>query len=259
MKFPVIALLTDFGDENYFVSSMKAVIVNINPLARIIDITHKIPSYDIYSGSFNIFAVYRYFPSKTIFLIVVDPEVGSSRKILLAEAGDYYFIAPDNGILSLVLQREKKRRIRAIKNDKFFLHEAGRTFDGRDRMAPVAAWLSNGVSCGEFGPEIKSYKKIDIKPHSIKDNEIIGRVLYIDKFGNLITDIPSEMVASKADIVIAGKIISNFEKNYVSAKKGEIFFLKGSLGFIEIALKEDSVSDKLKVRVRDEVKVRIRR
>lgn len=257
--------MTDFGEDDYFVASLKGVILKINPSARIIDITHHIPSFDINAGGFILLSSYRYFPAQTIFLIVVDPGVGTSRRILLAEAENYFFIAPDNGILSLVLEKEEIKQLIEVTNGKYFLPELSRTFEGRDKMAPTAAWLSKGISCKEFGPEAASYKKLRTQKPQIKGNEIIGHILYRDKFGNLITDISTRMLdlfrektgEKKFRLYTRGMKISSFAQSYSSAKKGELLFLAGSVGTIEIAAREESASEKIMARVGDEVRIRV--
>lgn len=259
--------MTDFGEDDFFVASLKGVILKINPSVWIIDITHRIPSFDIQTTGFILLASYKYFPPQTVFLVVVDPGVGSERKILLARTKEYYFIAPDNGVLSFVLEEEKVEDLREITNEKYFLAYLSHTFEGRDRMAPAAAWISKGVSCSELGPAKTSFEKLDVEKPQLVGTEIVGHVLYKDKFGNLITDIPARMVegiGGKADkkgieLIIRGKKISSFTQSYSSAKKGELLFLVGSVGTIEIAAREESASEKLKAGVGDEVRVCVRR
>lgn len=253
MNHPTIALLTDFGEDDFFVPSVKGVIASIHPEATVIDITHTIPSFDILAGSFVLFAVYRYFPRKTVFVTVVDPGVGSSRKILLAESEKYYFVAPDNGILSLVLDEEKDIRIREVNNEKYFLGPTGTTFEGRDKMAPAAAWLSQGISPDELGPEINLYKKIQLEKPRQTQAGIQGSILYRDKFGNLITNIPSSFLDTfikdkEKDTLrmLAGENEIPWRESYSQGKKGEVFFLSGSLGLVEIAVREGSASEMLK-------------
>ena len=263
MESPVIALMTDFGEENFFVASLKGVILKVNPSARIVDITHRIPSFNLNAASFILSASFRYFPPQTVFLVVVDPGVGSERKILLAETRNYYFIAPDNGVLTLALEEEKDVRLREVTNDKYFLSFQSRTFEGRDRMAPVAAWLSKGISCKEFGPELSSYEKFRAQRPQIIRNGIVGNVLYEDKFGNLITNIPSEWLnwlqekTGKSGFVLSikGHEISSFVQSYSSVKKGELLFLAGSVGTVEIAAGQKSAAKKLKAKVGDEVRI----
>jgi hypothetical protein len=258
--------MTDFGEDDFFVASLKGVIAKINPSARIIDITHRLPSYDIKAGSFILFSCFKYFPARTIFLAVVDPGVGTSRKILVAETDNYFFIAPDNGVLSLVLEEEGIKQLREVTNQNYFLPELSRTFEGRDKMAPAAAWLSRGISCEEFGPEATSYKKLNAEKPQIKGHEIIGHILYIDKFGNLITNIPEGMLkllqkkAGKKTLSLSveDSEITTFEQSYSSVKKGELLFLTGSVGLIEIAAKESSAALKLKIKNGDKCKIIVR-
>lgn len=266
MKHRVIALLTDFGEDDFFVPSLKGVILKINPLARILDITHHIPSFDIKTGGFILYSCFSYFPTKTIFLIIVDPGVGSSRKILLVETKKYFFIAPDNGILSHVLEEEDIIQIREVTKKKYFLPDLSSTFEGRDKMAPAAAWLSKGIPCVEFGPEATSYKSYDVQKPQAKGNEITGQVLYTDKFGNLITNIPERMlnlsgerrIKKKFSLYTGGREISSFRKSYSSAKKGELLFLVGSLGLIEIASRASNASKQLKIKNGDIVRIVIK-
>ncbi len=265
MERSIIALVTDFGEEDYFTGSLKAVILGINPSAQIVDITHYIPSYDILSAAFVLFACYRYFPSRTIFLAIVDPGVGSLRRILGAKIKDYFFVAPDNGILSLVIEQEKEVEVREVTNDNFFLPLLSRTFEGRDKMAPVAAWLSKGISIDKFGAQIKSYERLPIrKPEMDVDKEMIrGEILYQDKFGNLITNIPSTMLEDlkaktgkrRITLFVKGNEVSTFKENYSEARKGELLFLVGSIGLIEIARREDSAARLIGARKGEEVKI----
>jgi S-adenosylmethionine hydrolase len=258
--------MTDFGEDDFFVASLKGVIAKINPSARIIDITHRLPSFDIKAGSFILFSSYKYFPARTIFLVVVDPGVGTSRKILLAETDSYFFVAPDNGVLSFVLEEEGIRHLREVTNKNYFLPELSRTFEGRDKMAPAAAWLSRGISCEEFGPKMTSYKKFEAEKPQMKRDKIIGHILYIDKFGNLITNIPEGMLKllqkkmgkKTLSLSIEDREITSFEQSYSSVKKGELLFLVGSVGLIEIAAKESSAAQKLKIKNGDKCKIIVR-
>ena len=256
--------MTDFGEDDFFVVSLKAVILNINPSARIVDITHRVPSFNLEAASFVLSASFRYFLSQTIFLVVVDPAVGSARKILLAKSKDYYFVAPDNGILTLALEEEKVEQLREVTNDKYFLPVQSRTFEGRDRMAPTAAWLSRGISCEKFGPELTAYKELRVEKPQIIGSEIFGRVLYEDKFGNLITNIPSEWLNRLQEktgrgrfvLSVKGHEISSFVQSYSSVKRGELLFLAGSVGTVEIAAGQESAAVKLKTKVGDEVRIK---
>jgi len=261
---PIIALLTDFGQKDYFVSSMKGAILNINPNALIVDISHEVNSYDILQAGFMLFASYSYFPKGSIFVSVVDPGVGSSRRILLAVSAGCFFIAPDNGLLSLVLNKENYTLLREIRNHKFFLPIVSKTFEARDKMAPAAAWLSLKKSPSEFGPEVSDYITLDIPQPKIEQDHIKGTVLYKDKFGNLITNIPVSLLKNFAvqergyDKVVIQlherKIL--WADRYSDRRIGEEMFLAGSLGLIEIAVREGSAAETLKIEPGDSVSIR---
>ncbi len=267
MASPVIALLTDYGDQDFFAASLKGVILSIQPEARIVDISHSVRSFDVREGSFILFGCFRLFPPGTIFVVVVDPGVGTDRSILLVKTSQYFFIAPDNGVLSYVLEAERPERIIRLYNEKFFLAGTGRTFDGRDKMAPAAAWLSHGCPLEEFGPPLQSVVKFKIPKPKIFKESIIGHILFIDKFGNCITDIPSESALKlienkrgKSVVLRMGKTLTaSFQETYGASKKGEVFFLPGSLGTIEIARREASAAIKARQGARVEVFLRNRR
>jgi S-adenosylmethionine hydrolase len=263
MKTPVIALLTDFGEEDFFVGSLKGVIIRINPSVPVIDITHHVPSFDVLAGSFILYAAYRYFPAGTIFLVIIDPGVGTERRIILAEAEDYMFIAPDNGVLSLVLDAEKPKTLIHVKNDKYFLPFPASTFEGRDKMAPAAAWLSKGIIPSEFGPKVLDYVREDVKKPHIENQEVRGQILYVDKFGNLITNIPSEEVlrikseteAKKLVCQVKEKNIARFERSYSFVNKEELFVLCVSFGLVDIALREGSAQKRLSAHPGDPIRI----
>ncbi len=248
MRTRVVALLTDFGDEDYFVASLKAVILGVNPRAILVDITHRIPAFDIDAAGFVLAAACPYFPPKTIFLAVVDPGVGSRRKILLVETSRYFFVAPDNGLLTLVLNREKVNQVREISNSKFFLARPSKTFEARDKMAPVVGWLSRGLKPDAFGPKLGELKKREFAEPEMRKGEIRGSILYVDRFGNLITNIPASLwqdfcgskKRTKMRLYAGPKELGVYHETYEEARKGEVFFLVGSLGLLEVAAREDS-------------------
>jgi len=261
VKNPLIALITDFGAGDFFVGSIKGVICRINPSARIIDITHEISPFDVSAASFVLSAVYRYYPAKTIFLLVVDPGVGSDRKVLVVQTETFFFVAPDNGVLSPVFEKEEVKKAAALTNAKYFLSEPSFTFHGRDKMAPAAAWLSRGVEVAEFGEEVFDFKRLSLTKSRRKNNRIIGQVLYVDKFGNLITNIPNHEVLCLKKESQSGEIllhigkreISAFAASYAFVKRGELLFLEGSVGFVEIAAREASAQRRLRAKPGDKV------
>ena len=250
MDNPLIALLTDFGSADYFVGSLKGAIARVNPRARTIDITHDVPSFDVRAAGFTLDACFRFFPEGTIFLSIVDPGVATRRKILLVRTRTYDFIAPDNGLLTLPLRRQRIREIRHVASPRFFLTAARTTFEGRDRMAPAAAWLSLGLDPRELGPRLKTFATIDIPRPVCSGRKILGAVLHIDKFGNIVTNVPARMVdglrrgrtAKHPVISLEGRDIREFRSSYDSPKRGMLFALPGSLGLIEVAVREGSAA-----------------
>jgi S-adenosylmethionine hydrolase len=249
-----IALLTDFGTTDYFVGVMKGVILSINDKAHIIDITHEIPPQDIRSAGFTLNACYRYFPAKTIFVAVVDPGVGSDRRAILVETPEYYFIAPDNGLLSFMFDRENNFRVFEITNDEFFCQPVSRTFHGRDIFSPVAAHLSNGISPNAFGHQIKDYvyNKTE-KPTRIDKETIEAEIIQIDRFGNLVTNLKMEDLPENFTLEINRKKINKLQEYFAAAELGEIFMIFGSAGLLEVVAFRDSAQNILKVKVGQKV------
>ena len=237
----IIALLTDFGTKDYFVGAMKGVILSINETAKIVDITHEIPPQEVHSASFTLRCCYKDFPKKTIFVVLVDPEVGSSRRAILVETDDYYFVAPDNGLLSFVFDEETNFRVYELTNKKFFAENISRTFHGRDIFAPVAAHLSNGVRPNEVGMEMKNFVCFqEDKPHKVSANETEAQIIYSDRFGNLITNLKKEDLPEKFSLEVGGKTINKLQNFFAEAEKGEVFMIEGSAGFLEIAVFQGS-------------------
>jgi S-adenosylmethionine hydrolase len=262
MDRPLIALLTDFGTKDFFVASLKAVILTINPDVRIVDISHQVPAFDIRAGGFLLYACAPLFPAGTIFVAVVDPGVGSGRRLLVARTGRHHFVAPDNGLLGPILDREKALEVRELVNPRLMLAAVSRPFEGRDKMAPAAAWLSLGVPAAEFGPRCDDFRRLPWKLTVRRKGEIRGSVLYVDGFGNLITDIPAEAVSRLAGakgwgrlrLLASGRSLRRCDA-YASAAKGELFFLEGSLGLVEISARESSAARKLKLKAGDGVRI----
>jgi hypothetical protein len=254
LKRAIITLLTDFGTQDYFVAAMKGVILSISPDARIVDITHEIPPQDIAAGAFNLLAVYQNFPAGTIHTAVVDPGVGSDRRAIIIECASQFFVGPDNGLFSLVVQRERMCRTHQVTNEKFFRHPLSNTFHGRDVFAPVAAALSEGTEPGEFGPLIDTVSELEsLSPRPTADGRIEGRIIHIDRFGNCITNLTSEHLrsdhADALQININGRQITSYRQFFsqTSSAADELFMFLGSAGFIEIAARNASAASILKV------------
>jgi hypothetical protein len=250
MPAPTITLTTDFGHGDHFVGSMKGVILGIAPRARIVDITHDVQPFEILEGAFVIEQAYRYFPKKTIHVIVVDPGVGSTRRPILAEMAGQYFIAPDNGILSLIYGREAKKRVRHITNEKYFLHPVSRTFHGRDVFAPVAAHLASGVSPANFGKTIDNFTKLDTyKPARTGKRSWTGMVFKVDRFGNLITNLHidefADVTTRRFELIAGLRTISRLASTFSECSPGELFVVVGSSGYLEVAVNEGSAAKML--------------
>ncbi|MCM8784570.1 MAG: SAM-dependent chlorinase/fluorinase [Candidatus Omnitrophica bacterium] len=257
-----IVLLTDFGFRDEYVGIVKGVILKINPQAQILDLTHEIPPQDVAWTAYCLASAYKFFSKETIFLCVVDPGVGTKRKIIIVKTKDYFFVAPDNGILTRVLEKDNPEKIIAVRNKKFFLPEISSTFHGRDIMAPVAAYLSRGVALSEFGPEIKMIKKIALPEVIIKDKCISGEIIHIDHFGNLITNIDKNFFAqvikkNKFFIKIKDKKIFRINTSYSQSKKGELLAIWGSRNLLEIAVSQGSAVKELRIKKGEQVTINL--
>jgi S-adenosyl-L-methionine hydrolase (adenosine-forming) len=239
----IITLTTDFGLSDPFVGIMKGVIFGIAPGAQIVDITHDIGSYDVVDGAFSIQSSYRYFPKGTIHVVVVDPGVGSARRPIAAAAHGQFFVAPDNGVLSGVLEGD----VYHITNRSLFLKSVSHTFHGRDIFSPVAAHLAQGTPIDSVGPRVLDYVKDQIPMPRPGGNKVFGTVLRVDKFGNIITNLRRKDLGHGFTIRLAGLPITDFYSSFSEAEPGQLFALEGSTGFIELALNQGSAADKLKV------------
>lgn len=254
----IIALLTDFGTKDYFVGAMKGVILSINSEAKIVDLTHEIEAQNIASAGFTLASCYTNFPSKTIFVAVVDPGVGSTRRAILVETKDYFFIAPDNGLLSLVLADKTNYRVFELTNPKFFLPNVSQTFHGRDVFAPIAAWLSKGIRPNEFGEEVKDLVLDDsLKPQKVSLKEIEGQIIHIDNFGNLVINLKKVDLPENFILQLDEKLVSTHQTFYSEAEIGEIFTIWGSAGYLEIVAYRNSAKELLKVKIGERIKVKL--
>ncbi len=239
----MITLTTDFGLTEHYVGAMKGVIHSINPSVQMADITNAVQSFDILDGAIAIAQSYSYFPNGTVHLVVVDPGVGGPRRPILASVGEYLFVAPDNGVLSLVYEREERVLVRHITGEHYFRQPISNTFHGRDIFAPVAAYLSKGVDTDKFGEEITDFVRfVAPKPKTVGPNAWKGVVLKADKFGNLITNITPRDIpqlfdgSSRAFKITVGKAeVTRLCSSYGEGAQGELFALLGSTGFLEIS------------------------
>jgi S-adenosylmethionine hydrolase len=246
----MITFTTDFGVTEHYVGVMKGVIHSINPSAITVDITNAVQSFDILDGAMSISQAYMYFPKDTIHVVVVDPGVGGARRPILVNAGQYLFVAPDNGVLSLVYEREERVSVRHITAEHYFRQPISQTFHGRDIFAPVAAYLSKGVDTNKFGETISDYVRfVAPKPKAIAANSWKAVVLKTDKFGNLITNITPKDIpqifdgSSQAFKITVGKAeITKFCSTYSAGAQGELFAVLGSTGYLEISANRGAAS-----------------
>ncbi|OMJ86373.1 hypothetical protein SteCoe_12095 [Stentor coeruleus] len=246
----IITLTTDFGYDDWYVGAMKGVILSINLKVTLVDITHNCPSGDIMSGAF-IIKNSDYFPQNTIHIIVVDPGVGSSRIPLIAKlSNNQIYVLPDNGLLTLLLQKHSLVEAFAIENHKFMLNSISNTFHGRDIFAPAAAYASTGINISEFGRPINDLVQLSIQPIEKIENSISGTIVYIDKFGNLISNIHNSFINKK--ILLAR--LKNYTINQVGYKfcdvgRNESVVIFSSDGYIEIAVNLGSAKNIYNVEV----------
>jgi S-adenosylmethionine hydrolase len=247
----IITLTTDFGLSDPFVGIMKGVIFGIAPAAQVVDITHDIGSYDVLEGAFLIESSYRYFPAGTVHVVVVDPGVGTPRRPIAASAHGHFFVAPDNGVLSAVLEGE----VYHITNRGLFLKSISQTFHGRDIFSPVAAHLVGGTPIDSVGPRILDFIRNPLPVPCPVGNKVLGTVLRVDKFGNIITNLRRKDLGKGFTIRLAGVPITHLYSNFSEAEPGQFFALEGSTGFIELALNQGSAADKLKVKRGTEIEV----
>jgi S-adenosyl-L-methionine hydrolase (adenosine-forming) len=239
----LITFTTDFGLTEHHVGAMKGVIYTISPSVPIVDITNAVQSFDILDGALAISNAYTYFPKDTIHLVVVDPGVGSSRRPILVTAGQYYFVAPDNGVLSLVYEREERVSVRHITSEHYFRMPVSNTFHGRDIFSPVAAYLSKGVDVTKFGDVITDYVRFAApRPKPTAPNAWKAVVVKTDKFGNLITNItPNDIPqlfdgSNRAFTLSVGKAqVTKLCSSYSQGGSGELFAILGSTGFLEVS------------------------
>ena len=261
MGRPLIALLTDFGLRDHYVGAMKGVIAGLCPEAALVDITHDVPAHDIVAGSLVLEAAAEAFPPGTVFLCVVDPGVGTSRRAIAARVGEWIYVGPDNGLLTLVARGCGLAEVVELTEPRFGRAVVSRTFEGRDRFAPAAAWLAAGTPLREFGAAIGDVVQLDLPEARIEARDIAGEVLIVDHFGNLVTNIrrgPLESWAgtSLLDVSARGRPVGPLRRTYADVAPGEPLALIGSSGRLEIACNGRNASDLLQLGRGGPVRVR---
>lgn len=275
---PVIALLTDFGLTDIYVGVMKGVIQKICPQAQIIDVTHAIQPQNTRHGAFTLLNAYRYFPPGTIFVVVVDPGVGSDRRLVAARAGDYTFVAPDNGVLSYTLAELGDVCAVELTNPAYRLPHVSATFHGRDIFAPTAAHLATGVDLDDLGTPLAQLSDFPMPDLVVDGDMIVGEVLHIDHFGNILTSIGTLKWLAKdyleltprfgvqetpikinyAEVLLNERTFEGIVGIYAEAAPGEWLAMVGSSGFLELAINQGNCASRLGTLIGDPVRMRIR-
>jgi len=274
-----IALLTDFGTEDIYVGVMKGIISKIAPESEVIDITHGVRPQSVREGAFALLNSYRYFPKNTIFVTVIDPGVGSTRKPIAVKAGDYCFIAPDNGVLSYVLASFDQFQVVEITNPNYRMPEVSSTFHGRDVFAPAAAHLAAGVDLADFGERVVKLFQLPQPALDIVGKEVRGEIIHIDHFGNLMTSIgqlrwveeetlrleprfsvwhePVSIPSLAAQVLVHGQTLYAIRHAFHESQRGDLMVQVDSNGYLEIAVNLGNAAKRLDAMIGDEVVLKI--
>ena len=262
MKNPIVTLLTDFGTKNHYVASMKGVILRINPQCTLIDITHQVSPQDIREGAFLLASTCPYFPKGTIHVSVVDPGVGGPRRPILIMTKNYFFVGPDNGLLTLAAQKDGIKQIVTLSHKEYFLPDVSHTFHGRDIFSPVAGYLSLGVHPKAFGEKTHDRVELDLGQPRLKRDQLMGEIIHIDGFGNLVSNIDrkelSRFIKNRPFLIKAGKgTIKGLKRGYWEGKNSELMALWGSSGFLEISVREGNAQKCLKLKRGNQIMVSV--
>jgi S-adenosylmethionine hydrolase len=262
MAKPTIAFLTDFGTRDHYVAVMRGVVLGICSDATLVDLSNDVPAHDIGFAALELAATYKYFPSGTIFLVVVDPGVGTPRRGIAAEVGDWRFVAPDNGVLTGVFQEAPPKKVVELTERRYARPTVSRTFEGRDRFAPAAGWLAKGVHLAALGRAITDFHLLDLpKPH-LADGTLGGVVVRIDRFGNVVTNLDRKSCERLTEgggtlqLTVRGQTIARIVSTYSDIPVGEVGALFGSTDHLECAAQAASAADQLGAAVGDAVELR---
>ena len=261
MARSVIALLTDFGTRDHYVGAMKGVMLAVCPDATLVDLSHDVPAHDVRAGARLLASCYAYFPAGTVFLAVVDPGVGSARRGLAADVGDYRLVGPDKRLLSAVLHERPPKRVVELTERKYARPTLSRTFEGRDRFAPAAAWLAKGVALTSLGRGVAAYERLPCSLPVESPDGLDGVVERVDRFGNLITNLDRQRVegllrGGAVAVRVAGREVPRLVDTYSQAALGEVCALFGSTDHLEIAANGGRAVDSLGAAVGSPVEVR---
>jgi S-adenosyl-L-methionine hydrolase (adenosine-forming) len=250
MRPPPIAFLTDFGTRDHYAGAMKGAALAVCPDATLVDITHDIPPHDVMTGALELAASYRYFPQGTVFLVVVDPGVGSARRGLAADVGDYRLVAPDNGVLTAVFREAAPKKLVELTERKYARPTVSRTFEGRDRFAPAAAWLAKGIGIASLGRALHDFHHLSLPEATVADDALSGAVVRVDRFGNLITNIGQRAFDAFARgtaiaVTVDGREVPRVVATYAEAAPGALCALFGSSDHLEIAVNAGNAAETL--------------
>jgi len=250
MSRPILALLSDFGTRDHYVGAMKAAALSVCPDTTLVDLSHDVAAHDVLEGALQLAASYKYFPPGTVFLAVVDPGVGSTRRGLAAECGDYRFVAPDNGVLTAIFRELPPRRVVELTERRYFRPTVSRTFEGRDRFAPAAAWLLKGVDLSALGRPAANPVLLDLPVASADGDALQGEVLRADRFGNIVTTIDRRTFDAFVHgrpfrLEVAGRPVARLVGTYAEIADDEVCALFGSADLLELAARAARASDRI--------------
>jgi S-adenosyl-L-methionine hydrolase (adenosine-forming) len=262
MAKPIIAFLSDFGTRDHYVGVIKGVILGICAEVTLVDLSHDLPAHDIAFAAQELEATYKHYPGGTIFLVVVDPGVGTSRLGIAAEVGDYRFVAPDNGVLSAVFRDTPPKKVVELTERRYARPTVSRTFEGRDRFAPAAAWLAKGVHLAALGRSVTSFHMLDLPKPQMDEGLLRGEVVRIDRFGNIVTNLDRRSCERLTDgggtlvLTVGGHPIPRIVSTYSEIAPGEVGALFGSTDHLECAAQAVSAAERLAIAVGAAVELR---
>lgn len=251
----IITLITDFRTSDGYMGAVFGVIKSINPEVDIITIASNIPPADIRKASRVLASSYPFYPCETVHMVVVDPTVGPERRALLISDNRYFFVGPDNGVFSPVLEAYPGCKCYNITSEKFRISFGSETFHGRDLLAPVASYLTLGIPLDQFGPEINDPIRIKCPEPERIGNDIIGKVIDIDSFGNLVTNIPSEIINKDVTVIVCGRTIKGLSRSYADVPEKQPLAYIGSSGYLEIAINKGNAANYFGVLIFEEIKI----
>jgi S-adenosylmethionine hydrolase len=252
----IVTLVTDFGNRSPYSAALRGVVLGLNPEASIVDLTHEIPPQDLRHAAYYLLQAIPYYPTGTVHVVVVDPGVGSDRAILLVELKGQYLIVPDNGCWTWLDHfHGPATAVRRLTEKRYWRSVVSSTFHGRDIFAPVASWLSRGVAGECFGPEIQDWVRLKFPVCATGNSEIVGEVMFIDDFGNVISSIPEKTVPARATVRHAKETVTGRVQTYADGQAGELVYLISSSGFLEIAEVQGNAALRLGARLGDTVHV----